>query len=419
MSVLVLKEGWDVKNVTTIVGLRAFSSDDNILSEQTLGRGLRRIKRDSEEEIVSIIGTQNFIDFIESVKEQGVEFDKKAMGGVQDEYDPILIEVDRENTKKDLVKLDIEVPLLTPKIYRAHEKLSDIDESKILKKSEALEIVKHTPDQLKEIVFERAFPSEGEDREHHRLEFDANSHIDITNLIRWFVREIKIDMRLGAVENILYSKLKSFIENYLFGDIVDLRERNIAMNLSRLEVKNLIFSKFKSAINEKTVLIKNTFDIKSWLQVSHTKPFHVKHQAYRDIKKSVFNKIVGDSQLELDVAVMLDGFDDIISFAKNYLATNFRLDYQNTEGNIANYIPDFLVKTNNKTVYIIETKGNETLDDEKKFKRLVDWCRDVNTAQNKYEYIPLYVKEDQFRKYQKDIKSFSDLLKIGNTGDKI
>ena len=41
VSVLMLKEGWDVKNVTTIVGLRAYSAKPNILPEQTLGRGLR------------------------------------------------------------------------------------------------------------------------------------------------------------------------------------------------------------------------------------------------------------------------------------------------------------------------------------------------------------------------------------------
>ncbi len=45
VSVLMLKEGWDVRNVTTIVGLRAYSSKSNILPEQTLGRGLRKMYR--------------------------------------------------------------------------------------------------------------------------------------------------------------------------------------------------------------------------------------------------------------------------------------------------------------------------------------------------------------------------------------
>ena len=43
VSVLMLKEGWDVRNVTTIVGLRAYAAKSNILPEQTLGRGLRRM----------------------------------------------------------------------------------------------------------------------------------------------------------------------------------------------------------------------------------------------------------------------------------------------------------------------------------------------------------------------------------------
>ena len=39
VSVLMLKEGWDVRNVTVIVGLRAYVSEAKILPEQTLGRG--------------------------------------------------------------------------------------------------------------------------------------------------------------------------------------------------------------------------------------------------------------------------------------------------------------------------------------------------------------------------------------------
>jgi len=41
VSVMMLKEGWDVKNVCVIVPLRSYAS--TILAEQTLGRGLRRM----------------------------------------------------------------------------------------------------------------------------------------------------------------------------------------------------------------------------------------------------------------------------------------------------------------------------------------------------------------------------------------
>jgi hypothetical protein len=45
VSVMVLREGWDVQNVTIIVGLRPYTSKAKILPEQTLGRGLRRMFR--------------------------------------------------------------------------------------------------------------------------------------------------------------------------------------------------------------------------------------------------------------------------------------------------------------------------------------------------------------------------------------
>lgn len=43
VSVMMLREGWDVRNVTTIVPLRPYSAKAGILPEQTLGRGLRRM----------------------------------------------------------------------------------------------------------------------------------------------------------------------------------------------------------------------------------------------------------------------------------------------------------------------------------------------------------------------------------------
>jgi type III restriction enzyme len=45
VSVMVLREGWDVQNVVSIVGLRPYTSTSKILPEQTLGRGLRRMFR--------------------------------------------------------------------------------------------------------------------------------------------------------------------------------------------------------------------------------------------------------------------------------------------------------------------------------------------------------------------------------------
>lgn len=41
ISVGMLSEGWDARNVTHIIGLKAFTSQ--LLNEQVVGRGLRRM----------------------------------------------------------------------------------------------------------------------------------------------------------------------------------------------------------------------------------------------------------------------------------------------------------------------------------------------------------------------------------------
>jgi type III restriction enzyme len=48
ISVAMLSEGWDAKNVTHIMGLRAFTSQ--LLCEQVIGRGLRRVSHDMDED---------------------------------------------------------------------------------------------------------------------------------------------------------------------------------------------------------------------------------------------------------------------------------------------------------------------------------------------------------------------------------
>jgi type III restriction enzyme len=60
VSVAMLSEGWDAKNVTHIMGLRAFTSQ--LLCEQVIGRGLRRVAYDMDEsglylpEFVNVFG---------------------------------------------------------------------------------------------------------------------------------------------------------------------------------------------------------------------------------------------------------------------------------------------------------------------------------------------------------------------------
>ena len=138
------------------------------------------------------------------------------------------------------------------------------------------------------------------------------------------------------------------------------------------------------------------------------RPFVVKEQPYLIPEKSVFNRITGDNQLERDFASFVDNCPDVVSFAKNYFALGFKLDYVNDDGNIANYHPDFFVKLADGRMIVAETKGRKDVDVDPKTRRLAQWCEDINTDQSDVVYDFVYVDEDSFREYTP--RTFQQLL---------
>jgi type III restriction enzyme len=220
------------------------------------------------------------------------------------------------------------------------------------------------------------------------------------------------ELRLFGCYDILFGKVKEFIYSHLFETVIDLNDKNVLRNLSEIEATKTIIQTFKNEINALTVKDVGDTEIKNYIKVSSSRPFVVNDRAYLVPKKSVFNRIVGDSQFELEFADFLErlGDDELISFAKNYYEVHFKIDYKNVDGTIANYYPDFFAKTDEKMVYIVETKGREDLDDPLKIKRLAQWCDDANARQKKIVYKMLYVKQEDWEKYRP--KTWADLVKV-------
>ena len=142
--------------------------------------------------------------------------------------------------------------------------------------------------------------------------------------------------------------------------------------------------------------------IRDTIKLRQTRPFVAKDQDYLIPKKSVFNRIIGDSHFELLFARFLEDCSDsdVVSYAKNYLAIHFKLDYINTDGGISNYYPDFLVKVSDKRIFVVETEGQEDLDVPLKMQRLRQWCEDINRVQTDVEYDFVYVDQESFEKYK-------------------
>jgi type III restriction enzyme len=409
ISVLMLKEGWDVKNVTTIVGLRPFAADSKILPEQTLGRGLRRMffGRDDVEEYVSVIGTPAFMDFVESIKGEGVILEKKAMGNGAKPITPMVIEIDRGNPKKDIEKLDIEIPVMSPRIQREYKNLALLDVTSF--GNPKVTVKSFTDEEQREIVFKDVV---GE-QTHHTTILTGEIEPDYQSVIGFFAQAIMRELRLFGCYDILFGKVKEFIQNQMFDRPIVLSDLNILRNLSEVEYTRMVRESFKKAINELTVQDKGDTEIKNYIKVSEARPFVVNDKSYLIPKKSVFNKIVGDSDFELTFSDFLENCDDITSFSKNFQnkeASALRIEYKNSEGFIATYYPDFFVKTDEKIVYIVETKGREEADDILKFQRLKKWCEDVNQRQSRVIYRALYIKQEEWNKDK--IKNFDEVVRV-------
>jgi type III restriction enzyme len=402
VSVLMLKEGWDVRNVTTIVGLRAYSAKSNILPEQTLGRGLRKMYPGFSEEYLSVIGTDAFMDFVESIQAEGVELERTSMGEGTKPKTPLIVEVDDENTQKDIDALDIEIPVLTPRVYREYKNLADLEPGGFSFQPVAYQ--EFSQEEQREIVFKDITTGEVI----HSTILDSAGVADYRSVIGYFAQTIMKELRLVSGYDVLYGKVKGFVRDALFGKTVELESANTLRNLSEPAATKTVIETFKKAINDLTVRDKGDAEIRDSIKLRKTRPFVVKDQGYMIPKKSVFNRVIGDSQFELEFAAFLEQCSDVVAYAKNYLAVHFKLDYVNTDGDISNYYPDFVARLKDGRVVIVETKGQEDLDVPPKMARLRQWCEDVNRAQSQIQYDFVFVDDAGFEKYSP--KTFADVL---------
>ena len=66
VSVMMLREGWDVRNVTVVLGLRPFTAKAEILPEQVIGRGLRLMTQVSPDrtQTLEVLGTRNLLEVL-------------------------------------------------------------------------------------------------------------------------------------------------------------------------------------------------------------------------------------------------------------------------------------------------------------------------------------------------------------------
>jgi len=153
----------------------------------------------------------------------------------------------------------------------------------------------------------------------------------------------------------------------------------------------------KKAINELTVHDTGSTSIVERIKLSATRPEVKRRRATVTATKSLMNVVAGDNEFELTFARFLEAAPDVAAFYKNSQATGFSLEYQAANGGIIrDYFPDFVIRDATGTIWIVETKGREDIQDPRKWQRLKLWCEDASMQDAPRRYRALFVRQEEW-----------------------
>ncbi|MCF7811817.1 DEAD/DEAH box helicase family protein [bacterium] len=394
VSVLMLREGWDVKGVTVVVGLRPYSSKADILPEQTIGRGLRlmfRGKGYNYIERVDVIGNKKFIEFVEDLeKEEDMEFESFELG--KDKLHIVVIQPDSNKSQ-----YDIGLPILTPLMTRKKSIADEIEllDVMTLKIPESLKI-------KKEGSGGKEFQYEGIDVITKDKLVERSYHVEqITNpqeIIGFYTELIASELRLPSHFATLYPKVRDFFESKAFGKTVDLTDQDVINAISESIAGAICVRAFKQALSP--ILVnreKPEISVPSRL-LSTMEPFPWSAPTYKGLK-CILNLVPCDNDFERSFASFLDNARDVMEFSKLPLSFGFSVEYQDDKGNMRHYYPDFVAIDKENTNWIIETKGLEDINVVRKDEAINFWCENATELTgNEWRYI---------RVNQSDLANFS------------
>jgi type III restriction enzyme len=202
-------------------------------------------------------------------------------------------------------------------------------------------------------------------------------------------------IKRAALTGVNFSELYPFVKRYVsekcFGETIDIEDNRVRNGLADPDVQNAIISLVARVVGNASVM-KDPITLKSSkILLSDTSPF-VWRRKHLTCKRTIFNYVATYNQFESNFAEFLDAAPDIERFA-SFAERNvkFKIDYIASRGAIRFYYPDFVAvqKTGKGYVnWIIETKGQEWEDTNKKDAAMESWCREVSRMTgNTWRYI--------------------------------
>ena len=402
ISVLMLREGWDVQNVTVVVGLRPYTAKANILPEQTIGRGLRLMFRNLSEsytERVDIIGNKAFMEFVDDLEKlEDLKFETFQIG--KDKLK--IFSIQPMDDKKEF---DIGIPDISPILSRKKSLAEEIGAIDVMKFN-----INKLPLKGKDIQETTTFVYEGRDilTDEKLLEREYSIPAAQTSeeVIGYYARRITQNIKLPSHFAVLAPKVREFFEHKAFGKTVDLNDKNVVLAISSNIASFVVIKEFEKALREIVIELKEPQLLSANRFLSITPPFPTSKKIL-EAKKTIFNYTPCDNDFEYAFAKFLDKSDDIRAFAKLPEQFGFCIQYTDTIANIRNYFPDFIAIADDKTSWIIETKGREDIEVRLKDNAAISWCKTATELTKvKWEY--LKVPQKEFEQLHPD--TFEELL---------
>jgi type III restriction enzyme len=378
VSVMMLREGWDVKNVTVVLGLRPFTAQAEILPEQVIGRGLRLIPHISPDrtQTLEVLGTRNLLNVLRT------QLEAEGVGVTTTKTDPprpIIIEPVQERRA-----YDIAIPITKPTLVHDIRKVSELDVAVLKPVFEQEELAEVFRVKLK-LEFATT------ETEVHQAVIGAGELPPPQELLGSITNKVIDRAKLPNRFAELYPAVRDYVATRCLGQKVDLESDAIRSHLSRLEIQEGIAKYLARKIAELTMDRRAIEFERADYRLSETKPFSWRRNLPPLVaKKTVFNYVATYNDFERRFAEFLDNrAADVLRFAalgtteQGESGTQFRVDYLKPSGAIGFYHPDWVVvqKTKaGKVNWIIETKGRVWEGTTAKDEAIREWCERIAEA---------------------------------------
>ncbi len=396
VSVLMLREGWDVKNVTVVVGLRPYTAKANILPEQTIGRGLRLMFRNLSsgeyQERVDIIGNKAFLNFVDDLEKiEDLKIDTFEIG-----KDKLRIYTIHPVNEK--IHSDIGIPELSPSLMRKKSLAKEIAAIDVMKFSVNPLPLVEKQEEIKTFVYE------GIDIITHEKLFEREYEIPPAQtpeeVIGYYSRRIAQNLKLPSQFATLAPKIREFFKKKAFGKEVDLYNQLVIKAMSTNVANYVVCKEFEKALRD--VIVQEVMPelLIPSKRLSTTLPYPFSRELFES-EKTVFDFVACDNKLELLFAKFLHTSGDVVAFSKLPQQFGFSIQYTDSRANIRHYFPDFVVKISDTEHWLIETKGREDVEVVLKDQAAHNWCgHATELTDSQWQY--LKVTQADFEMLQPD-----------------